>query len=97
MSLSSIFSSETFVLESRQLSHDVSWQVPQACEHGSPFFLQPHLIVPQPVEQLHLIPFKRMSGAGGRSIVIGTYIPLLSLQPQLEGFRALSVHFHTHI
>lgn len=60
---------------------------PQLGVHCNPCFLQLHRLLSQSDLQLHLIIVSSLSGAGGRSVVCGTYWPWWSLHPHSSGLR----------
>ena len=62
---------------------------PQANEHSSPCFQQEHRCDRQSVLHLHLMMFKRASGAGGRSVVQGSSLPDDKRHPHCSGRRSL--------
>ena len=56
-----------------------------ACLQVSPCFLQLHLAVEQSCLQQHLMTFKRYSGAGSKSVMIGIRPPSRNSHPQSSG------------
>ena len=57
---------------------------PQAGEQSRPCFLQLHQAVLQSTFQLHLTTGRKVSGAGGLSVITGIRVPSVSLYPQLH-------------
>ena len=62
--------------------------------HSSPFLLQLHFLVKHPVEQLQWIIFSSLSGAGFKSIMNETSLPLCTSQPHSVEFKASLLLIH---
>ena len=60
-------------------------QLPHSTEHFTVCFLHVYPILLQSVWRLHLIIFKRSSGAGGMSVSTGISLPSLFFQPHSSG------------
>ena len=68
---SSSSSSSILEMKGLALEHADPWHWPQAGEHFIPCFWHEHLPLLQSVLQLHLIIFIKLSGAGGKSVIVG--------------------------
>ena len=69
-----------------ELEQSVPLQLPQTIEHSNPCFL--HLRVLQSDLQLHIITFRRASGAHGiKSVQLGSKRPFTKNQSHSSGFK----------
>ena len=67
---------------------------PQATRQSSPCFLQEHLRVLQSCLHVHLTTFSRASGAGGRSVILGSRRFRTRSQPHSSGSRSSPFPIH---
>ena len=88
---SSFSSSSTSFSIPREFSQSTPWQPPHAATHVKPFLRHEHVRVPQgwreSTLQLQRITWRSQAGAGSRSVLMGSIISFIFLQPHSFGSK----------